>query len=158
MPALFEYSHTVTPEEIDGQGHAGNVVYVDWMQQAAVAHSAAQGWPPQRYQQSEAGWVVRTHEIEYLQPAWENDRIVVQTWVADFKKLTSLRRYRIIRSEPANDPCEPVETVLATAATNWVYIGFELRMPRRIPVELSGAFEILDDDLVPGSITSDGRP
>jgi len=137
MPAVFEFSHTVTVDEIDGQGIAGNVVYVRWMQDAAVAHSTAQGWPPERYLEGQAGWVVRTHEIEYLQPAIEGDRVVVVTWVADFRKLTSLRRYRIVR--PAD------ETLLATAATNWVYIGMDRRMPRRIPPELRDAFEIVDE-------------
>ena len=149
MPAIFEYEHVVTAEEIDPQGHAGNVVFLRWMQDAAMAHSTAQGWPPDRYQQTGAGWVVRTHQIEYLQPAWESDRVVVQTWVADFQKLTSRRRYRIFR--PGDEPT----TVLAVAETNWVYIGMERRMPRRIPPELSEAFIVVCPTEEPGHDTSD---
>ena len=113
-----------------------------------MAHSTAQGWPPDRYQQTGAGWVVRTHQIEYLQPAWESDRVVVQTWVADFKKLTSRRRYRILR------PGDEQPTVLATAETNWVYIGMERRMPRRIPPELSEAFIVVCPNEEPGHESS----
>ena len=140
MPAIFDLQHVVTAEEIDAQGHAGNVVFLGWMQDAALEHSRAQGWPPERYQQQKAGWVVRTHQITYLQPAFQGDRLVVRTWVADFQKLTSRRRYRILR------PGDEQPTVLATAETNWVYIGFERRMPRRIPDELSEAFEVLTED------------
>ena len=39
MPAIYLYSHTVRPEEIDGLGHVNNVCYVSWMQDAAMAHS-----------------------------------------------------------------------------------------------------------------------
>ena len=149
MPAVFEYEHVVTADEIDAQGHAGNVVFLRWMQDAAMGHSTAQGWPPDRYQQTGAGWVVRTHQIEYLQPAWEGDRVVVQTWVADFQKLTSRRRYRILR------PGDEQPTVLATAETNWVYIGMERRMPRRIPPELSEAFIVVCPPEEPGHESSD---
>ena len=76
MPAIFEYHHTVDDREIDALGHANNVAYVEWMQAAAVAHSAAQGWPTQRYQDLTLGWVVRSHKIDYLQPAIAGDQIV----------------------------------------------------------------------------------
>ena len=45
---------------------------------AALAHSAAEGWPAEAYQKLGAGWVVRSHQIEYLQPAFPGDQIVVQ--------------------------------------------------------------------------------
>ncbi len=43
MPARFEHSLTVTEADLDRQGHVNNIVYIRWMQDAAVAHSAAQG-------------------------------------------------------------------------------------------------------------------
>ena len=68
MPAIFEYHHTVCDDEIDVLGHANNVCYVAWMQDAALAHSAAQGWPAEAYGRLGMGWVVRSHAIEYHQP------------------------------------------------------------------------------------------
>jgi acyl-CoA thioester hydrolase len=132
MPAVFEYEHSVRDDEIDALGHVNNLAYLKWVQSAAIAHSAAQGWPTERYLQVGAGWVVRSHGIEYASPAFARDDIVVRTWIASFKKVTSLRRYKIIRS--ADD------TLLATAETNWAFIGFEHRVPRRIPQEIIEAF------------------
>jgi len=66
MPAVFEYHHTVLESEIDGQGHVNNLEYLKWMQDAAVAHSTAQGWPTARYKEEGAGFVARSHNIEYL--------------------------------------------------------------------------------------------
>mgnify|MGYP003526290200 CR=1 FL=1 len=82
MPAVFEYQHQVTEAEIDGVGHVNNLAYLRWMQDAAVAHSAAQGWPAKAYYDLGQGWVVRSHFIEYLVPAFAGDEIVVRTWVA----------------------------------------------------------------------------
>lgn len=136
MPDVFEYSHTVTAESIDGLGHVNNVAYVDWMQLAAVAHSAAQGWPAERYRRLGRGWVVRSHKIEYLQPAFAGDHVVVRTWVATMTKVTSVRRYQILRV--------PEETLLAEAETNWVFVKYATGQPTRIPREISDAFVLVE--------------
>ena len=77
MSTFFDYLHTVIPEDIDELGHAGNFQYVKWTQQAAIAHSTANGWSPQRYFELGAGWVVRAHKITYLKPALEGDELVI---------------------------------------------------------------------------------
>jgi acyl-CoA thioester hydrolase len=136
MPDVFEYCHTVTEESIDGLGHVNNVAYVEWMQAAAVAHSAAQGWPGKRYRELGLGWVVRSHHIEYLQPAVAGDRIVVRTWVATMKKVTSIRRYQILRADDG--------TLLARAETNWAFINYVTGQPARIPREISDAFVLVE--------------
>ena len=59
MPDIFFHPHAVQADEIDSLGHANNVVYIAWLQAAAVAHSAAQGWPGTRYHELGQGWVVR---------------------------------------------------------------------------------------------------
>ena len=137
MPIVYEHHHTVRDDEIDGLGHANNVAYVDWMQSAAVAHSAAQGWPGEGYRRVGLGWVVRSHTIEYRQPAFAGDQVVVRTWVATMKKATSLRRYKILRTSD--------NVLLATAETKWAFINFTTRQPMRIPREIAEAFHVMDE-------------
>ncbi len=134
MPAVYEHPHTVLAEEIDALGHANNLVYLAWMQAAALAHSAVQGWPAQKYYELGSGWVVRSHEIKYLRPAFAGEDIVVRTWVADFRKIASLRRYKVLRR--ADD------RVLATAATDWVFVNYRTGQPVRVPPEIVAAFEV----------------
>lgn len=141
MPAIFAHRIVVSERAIDGQGHVNNLEYLRWMQDAAVAHSAKQGWDTARYVKSGAGWVVRSHWIEYLQSALLDDQITVFTWVASFQKIRSLRKYRIVREKDA--------AILATAETDWVFIGLKHRVPRRVPSELINAFEVVTDDAVP---------
>lgn len=147
MIEIFEHVLTVTERDIDMVGHVNNVVYLQWMQDAALAHSAALGWSADRYQQFGAGWVARLHQIEYLQPAYAGDRIVIQTWVADMKKVTSLRRYRMIRNDASmkDAPPQTLETLLAVAHTNWAFIDFSTRTPKRIPIEIASAYQVVAD-------------
>ncbi len=139
MQNVFRYPHTVSPDEADILGHANNVAYVEWMQQAALAHSAALGWPWQRYQQCRCGWVVRCHQIEYRRPAMPGDEIVVETWIATMQKVTSVRRYRICRVADGK--------LLADAETKWAFVNFATGQPVRIPADISNAFTIVDHEI-----------
>jgi acyl-CoA thioester hydrolase len=136
MIDYFDYSHTVSGQDIDELGHAGNFHYIKWMQHAAIAHSSANGWPPDRYNELGAGWVVRSHRITYLKPAFEGDSVTIRTWVADMKSATSLRRYEILRD---------TGDVLANAETNWAFVNYEKQKPTRIPHEVASSFEIVGE-------------
>lgn len=136
MPDVYEHRHTVAADEIDVQGHANNVAYIQWMQDAAVAHSAAQGWDGARYRRLGCGWVVRTHHIEYRQPAFVGQPILVRTWVADMKRVSSRRRYRVLRDGD--------QALLAEAETNWAFINFTTGQPTRIPAEMVASFIIVE--------------
>ena len=144
MPAIYEFCHVVQDDEIDPQGHVNNLEYLKWMQTAAVDHSAAQGWPGKRYREIGGGWVARKHTIEYLQPAFAGEKIIVRTWVAGFRKVSSLRKYRVVRPTADTDgDGNEAETVLAVAETLWAFIGLQRHVPRRIPPEVVDAFDIV---------------
>jgi acyl-CoA thioester hydrolase len=136
MPAIFEHVVTVRSEEIDQLGHVNNLAYLAWMQAAAVAHSAVQGWTAERYAQLGLGWVVRSHQIKYLQPAYLEDSVIVRTWVAGMKRASSTRSYKILR---AGD-----RALLASAATEWAFVDLASGTLKRIPPELVGSFELSD--------------
>jgi acyl-CoA thioester hydrolase len=131
---VFQYPHTVRDDEIDELGHANNVVYVAWMQAAALAHTAALGWPAERYQRLGVGWVARSHSIEYLRPAMAGDELIIETRVADMKKATSTRHYRVIRRSDGE--------LLATAQTHWAFVNYATGKPTRIPPEIAAAFPV----------------
>jgi acyl-CoA thioester hydrolase len=138
MPAVFEWRHTVLPNEIDEQGHVGNVEYLRWLLSSAVAHSAAQGWTKERYLDLGAVFVVQSHHIEYLQSAFEGDEIRVLTWVANFHKYTSLRKYQVLRIRDSK--------LLVQGATNWAFVSWPRRLPRRFPAELVEAFPVVSEN------------
>jgi len=137
MSAIHIYSITVTPEAIDANGHASNIEFVRWMQEAAVAHSDAAGCTAATLAAG-ATWVVRSHQIEYLRPAFENDRIDVRTWVVDFRRAFSRRKYEFVRADD--------QTVLARGETNWVFIEVGSGRPRSIPANIAAMFELIPDE------------
>jgi acyl-CoA thioester hydrolase len=132
MPHLFTKTFSIPGEAIDELGHVSNLKYIAWMQEIAIEHSAAQGWPVQRYLQGEAVWVVRSHFITYIRPAFEGETITLQTWVAEIKQRSSVRKYLVMRT---ND-----QSVLVEAETNWVYVDRKSGRPLRIPDDWRAAF------------------
>ena len=119
---------------VDGNGHVNNVVYIQWMQDSAIHHAQASGCN-QVTDSLGATWVVRTHRIEYLRPAFSGDVITVLTWVADFRKVQSLRKYKIIR---ATD-----KAVIAQAETDWVFVDEKTGKPRTIPDEVKRTLPLI---------------
>ncbi len=97
MPRILAEAFTVTPESIDLNGHVNNQEYVRWMQEIATAHSHEQGWTVARYMDTKTTWVIRSHFIEYVRPAFAGDELMVATWVAGMDKQTSPRKYRFVR-------------------------------------------------------------
>jgi len=137
MPAVYEHPHTVVEAEIDRLGHVNNLEYLRWMLAAAMAHSTVQGWPAEAYERLGAGFVVRSHQIKYLQSAYAGDEVAVITWVAEFKRVSTVRRYKVIRRSDG--------ALLASAATEWAFVDFQTGTLTRIPTEVAAAFELVAD-------------
>jgi acyl-CoA thioester hydrolase len=129
--AIFRHEFIVPEQVVDRNGHVNNVTYVQWMQDVAIRHSEHTGGT-RAAAAAGATWVVRSHRIEYLRPAFAGDRIVALTWVADFRRVRSLRRYRFLRS---SDKAE-----LAEGETDWVLVDAATGRPRAIPSEVMQCF------------------
>ncbi len=139
MSAVFEWLHTVTPDEVDELGHANNEVYLRWMNQAAVAHSAALGWSFEGYARLGHGWVVRRHEIEYLRPAPPGAPLVIRTWVRTMDRATSWRCHQCLLL--------PERQLAARAQTLWAWINYRTGRPGRIPPEVASAFPVVAEEV-----------
>jgi acyl-CoA thioester hydrolase len=122
---IYEFEHPVAPEEIDGLGHVNNQVYLDWLMEAATRHSDAVGWDIGRLLKQGEGWVVRRHEIEYLLPVMPGETVKVRTWIETAEKVTSERRYEVVRLSDGKTAC--------TGKTMWVWINYRTGRPARIP-------------------------
>jgi acyl-CoA thioester hydrolase len=134
---IFAYEFTVPRDAVDENGHANNVAYVQWMQDVAVRHYESLGGIPIT-QALGLTWVVRSHFIEYLQPAFEGDRIEVRTWVANLRRVRSLRRYQFAR--------QPGDQILARGETDWVLVEASTGRPVSVPREIAAVIPILQDE------------
>jgi acyl-CoA thioester hydrolase len=138
MRRVFRQTIIAPETAIDVNGHVNNVEYVRWMQEVATAHSSAVGWTTDRYRQIGTSWVIRSHSIEYLRPAFAGDPIVMLTWIAAIDEQTSPRKYLFLRDSD--------QKILARAETLWVFVDARAGRPTRIPDEFRDAFEIVTSE------------
>jgi len=137
MPiSVYEHPITVLSSDIDENDHANNLCYLRWMNEAAIAHSSANGWTPQRYIDFGASWFSRRHTIEYLAPSFEGDKLIVRTGVSDWHNIRSTRMYRFVRISDGK--------VIAKAETLWVFVNLSTGKPTRLPKEVTDAFVVVD--------------
>ena len=138
LEPIYAYEFTIPEEAVDENGHVNNVMYVQWMQDAAVRHYEAMGGR-QITIDIGATWVVRSHKVEYLRAAFAGERIKVETWVANMRRVRSLRRYRFLRAAD--------EQVLVRGETDWVFVDANSGAPRAVPTEVTELFTLLPDEI-----------
>lgn len=136
--ALHRFSFTVPDAAIDANGHANNVEYIRWMQEAAIAHADAAGCTAAT-REAGASWVVRSHHVEYLQPVFAGDAIVILTWVSTIQKIRSLRKYLFFRDT----------ALVARAETLWVFVEARTGRPLSIPPAVSATFPLVPPEHEP---------
>ena len=137
---IYRHEFTVPESAVDMNRHVNNVVYVQWMQDVAVLHSNAVGGT--RVMHTAGGtWVVRSHTIEYLSPAFAGEEVVALTWVVNFRRVRSVRRHKFFRKSD--------NTLLAKGETEWVFVDAESGTPRKIPEEVMRLFPLVANDEEP---------
>lgn len=138
MPSVFVDRITVTASAIDLNDHVNNREYVGWMQDAATAHSRAQGWTLARYRETGTTWVIRSHFIEYVRPAFLGEQLLVATWVAGMNAQSSPRKYRFVRARDGKTVVE--------AESLWVFCATANGRPLDILPEMREAFPLVVDE------------
>jgi len=131
IPEQFELPITIGPSDIDRLGHVNNVVYVRWVQDAAVAHWKATATHDQ---QAKYFWVVVRHEIDYKRAAKPEDNILARTWVGQASELEFERHTQIIRAGDGK--------ILAQARTLWCPIDPRSGRPVRVQPDVRQRFSV----------------
>ena len=127
---IFEYIIKVLPEHIDELGHVNNVVYVQFMQDVADKH-----WKHFVPEELNEGiiWVVRRHEIDYLNQALLGDELLIRTWTGEHSTVTWDRHYEIVRVSD--------QKKIIVAKSVWVLLDKLTGKPRRIDEKLIERFD-----------------
>jgi len=130
-PTRFELTIEVSDGEIDELGHVNNVVYLQWVQDAAAGHWADAATAEQR---AAIVWVAVRHEIDYKAPAFSGDRVIARTWVPEWTGVTSERHTEIVRASDG--------ALLARAKTVWCAVDPLSQKPMRVGDEVKRRFVI----------------
>ena len=127
-PEPFTRDIVVQAADIDGLGHTNNTVYAKWCEDVAWDHSASLGLDLESYRQLDRAMAVMRSEYDYLQAAYEGDRLVAATWIVHWDgKLTMQRRFQIIR--PADG------ATLLRGLVRFACIQLSTGRPKRMPPE-----------------------
>ncbi|MER3477632.1 MAG: acyl-CoA thioesterase, partial [Leptolyngbya sp. ERB_1_2] len=101
----------VKPHHCDLQNHLNNVVYVQWIQDIAIAAYRSKGYSREMDEKNHIIWFVRRHEIDYLAPAFVGETIRFTTWVERCTLSTFFRRTEFTRVAD--------QQVLCRSLTEW---------------------------------------
>jgi acyl-CoA thioester hydrolase len=133
---------TVQDQHIDLMRHTNNVVYLQWLEELAWAHSIALGLGPAEYEALGHGMVVRQHELNYLQATRLGEQLVLGTWLVHADKLSLQRQYQFIRLEDG--------VTVFRGRTNFVCVDIAAGRVRRMPPAF---FEAYSKAVVPAEPT-----
>lgn len=145
--------------DCDPLGHVNNAVYLGYLEQAAIDHAAAAGWPASRLRaEFGAVFVARRHEIEFPLSAFENDVLEILTWPESLSGARAIRAYQIRHIDaipgspppdrlvdPAHVPPAPKGEIVVTALTAWAFADVSRGRPVRIPRTLIEEFVVSDE-------------
>ena len=117
----------IVPADIDFMGHVNNARYLNWVQDAVVAHWQKLA-PPTAV--AAHAWVALKHEITYRKPAFLNDDVVATTVLESFQGARAFYNTLIKRGED----------VLAEVKSSWCCLDAKTLRPARIAQEWARHF------------------
>jgi len=137
MSPLFTYAFTVNEDPKNYIRHVNNLSYLQWFIDTAIKHSDALGWGMQACKEKGLAWVVKSHQIEYLQEAHQEDKLIIYTWIHKMDRSRVTRKYKCVRKDN--------EKVIAKAQTVWVLVDYKTGKPKAIPEDLRKLFTLIDE-------------
>ncbi len=100
--------------DLDPFGELRTNVLLRFLWQTASDASAALGFDIDWYERGGTLWIIRRTELAIDAPIAYRDRLRVETWVIDIRRVRSQRAYAVRRRED--------DAVVARATTDWVYV------------------------------------
>jgi acyl-CoA thioester hydrolase len=128
---LYTERVSVRHDELDRWGRVHPSVYLRYLAHAAVEASTAAGFDAGWYARAGSMWLVRRSTLEVVRPVTLGERLEIRTWVEDFRRVRSFRRYEMFGADGM---------LRARGLTDWVYVDAASSRPRRVPPEMAAAF------------------
>ncbi len=126
---VFTHRIVAPASAIDELGHVNNAVWVQWIQEVALAHWYSVAATEH---QDDYVWVVVRHEIDYLRAAFEGDVLTASTWVGEAPKGARFDRHMEFVGEDGK--------VRVRARTHWAIIDKASGRPIRVPPDVIAPF------------------
>lgn len=125
----FDMAFVADASHVDELGHVNNAVWVQWIQQVAVAHWSSLADPAHDRAYI---WVVVRHEIDYLRAAFPGDKLVARTWVGEAPRGARFDRHVVFTDDDGR--------IAVRARTVWAILDRSTGRPLRVPREVVAPF------------------
>jgi len=127
MSRTLAFPIRIEPADIDFMGHVNNARYLNWVQDAVVAHWQKLA-PPQAV--AEHLWVALKHEITYRKPAFLDDEVIA-TVVLD--RVEGVRAFYSTLIKRGDE-------LLAEVKSSWCCLDARTLRPARIAKDIAAHF------------------
>jgi len=126
LPNPFCIPLSISAEAIDHYGHVNNAEYLKFIEAVSWQHSQQLGLNLADYQALDRAMVVARHELDYLASAYEDDQLLMATWIVDCDhRMTLVRRFQLLRPKDGK--------TLFRARTHFACVALSSHRPRRLP-------------------------
>jgi acyl-CoA thioester hydrolase len=133
LPSPHVHGVTAHAADTDTYGHVNNAVYLEWLDAAAWAHSAALGVPPEQCVAARRGMVVQRSQLHYLAPAFAGYALEVATWIVFTDgRLRVDRRFQVLRPRDGR--------TLLRGLIHYVCADLDSGRPCRMPAEFRARY------------------
>ncbi len=133
MSEPFEHRFRVNEKPENYIRHVNNLRYLEWFIDTAIEHARLLGWGMSTCKEMGLAWVAKSHSIEYISPAYQDDDLLIKTWI---ENITSTRITRCYECKRVSDG-----QLIARASTVWVIVDYDSGKPKAFPKELKTKFD-----------------
>ena len=132
-PHMLEFR--ALKQDIDVLGHVNNKVYLDWCELVSWDHSKFLGVTPETYKELRCACVVVKNKIEYLGSLFENDSVVISTWITETD--SKLRLSRLFQAISMKD-----NKTVFRSNVDYACINLDTYRPTKMPDLFKKAYKI----------------
>jgi acyl-CoA thioester hydrolase len=124
-PGIFRMRKRVAWQDIHAKKELDPATLLVYAGECGRQVVQAHGWPMERMLEEGFAILLRSNQIEYLQPACLDDELELSTWVSNLRRVSALRHYTIHRIKDG--------ALLARIHALGVWVNLSTGLPRRAP-------------------------
>lgn len=134
---MFRFPTRAAHHEVGFGGELRPAALLRLLQEAAIEASNDAGYDEAWYRNAATQWVVRRTALEIDDGIRGGELLTVSTWVADFRRVLSRRRYELDGGDGRR---------IARGWSDWVYLDVGRGRPTRVPAEMIAGFAARTDE------------
>lgn len=112
---------------------------ITYMGETSSFHSSSLGVGIEELSKYDYAWILNRWKVKIIRYPKVRDKITIETWTSTFDKFYATREFMVYDNDK-NEICR--------ATTLWIFLDMNKKMPRRIPKELYGRYNIVDEKLL----------